>query len=155
MSGKIDERIAELGISLPEPPAPVAAYVPFVKTGNLVFVSGQVCFVGDDRSLSGKVGEALSVEQGYQAARNSALNTIAHVKSACDGDLDRVKRCVSLRVFIASPGAFNDHPLVANGASDLVVEVFGDAGKHARAAVGAPALPLDCAVEVESTWEID
>jgi len=155
MSGRVSERLAELGISLPAPPAPVAAYVPFVQTGNLVFIAGQVCFIGDDRSLSGKVGETLSVDQGYQAARNSALNTIAQLKAACDGNLDRVKRCVSLRVFIASPGEFTDHPIVANGASDLVGEVFGEAGKHARAAVGAPALPLDCAVEVESVWEVD
>ena len=143
MSGRVDKRLAELDISLPQPPAPVAAYVPFVQTGNLVFIAGQVCFIGDDRSLSGKVGKTLSVDQGYQAARNSALNTIAQLKAACDGNLDQVKRCVSLRVFIASPGEFTDHP------------IFGEAGKHARAAVGAPALPLDCAVEIESVWEID
>ena len=155
MSGHIDNRLAELGITLPEPPAPVAAYVPYVVTGNLVFIAGQVCFIGDDRSLAGKVSQELTVEQGYQAARNSALNTIAHLKNACGGDLDRVRRCVSLRVFIASPGTFTDHPKVGNGASDLVGEVFGEAGRHARAAVGCPSLPLDCAVEVESVWEIE
>ena len=155
MSGRIETQLEALGITLPAPPAPVAAYVPFVKTGNLVFIAGQVCFIGDDRSLAGKVGQDLTVEQGCQAARDSTLNTLAHLRNACDGDLDRVRRCVSLRVFIASPGEFIDHPQVGNGASDLVGEIFGEAGKHARAAVGCPSLPLDCAVEVESVWEID
>ena len=155
MSGRVDARLAELAIELPEPPAPVAAYVPFVQTGNLVFISGQVSFLGADDSFAGKVGADLTAEQGQQAARNSALNMLAHLKSACGGDLDRVTRCVSLRIYVASAPDFTGQPAVGNGASDLVGEIFGDAGKHARAAVGVTALPLNCAVEVESVWEID
>ena len=155
MSGQVDARLAELAIELPKPPAPVAAYVPFVQTRNLVFISGQVSFLGADDSLAGKVGADLTPEQGQQAARNSALNMLAHLKSACGGDLDRVTRCVSLRIYVASAPDFTGQPAVGNGASDLVGEIFGDAGKHARAAVGVTALPLNCAVEVESVWEID
>ena len=155
MSGRIDARLAELSVVLPEPPAPVAAYVPYVQTGNLVFISGQVSFLGGDDSLAGKVDADLTPEQGQQAARNSALNMLAHLKNACHGDLDRVKRCVSLRIYVASTPDFTGQPGVGNGASELVAEIFGDAGKHSRAAVGVTALPLNCAVEVESVWEID
>jgi len=154
MSGRIDARLAELTIELPDPPAPVAAYVPFVITGNLVFISGQVSILDDDDSGVGIVGADLTSEQGQQAARSSALNTLAHLKNACGGDLDRVTRCVSLRIYVASTPDFTGQPGVGNGASELVVEVFGDVGKHARAAVGVTALPLNCAVEVESVWEI-
>jgi enamine deaminase RidA (YjgF/YER057c/UK114 family) len=154
MSGRIDARLAQLSIELPTPPAPVAAYVPYVQTGNLVFISGQVSFLGDDKSSTGKIDAELTPEQGYQAARNSALNTLAHLKNACGGDLDRVTRCVSLRIYVASVADFTGQPAVANGASELFGEVFGDAGKHSRAAVGVTALPLNCAVEVESVWEI-
>jgi enamine deaminase RidA (YjgF/YER057c/UK114 family) len=132
----------------------VAAYVPFVITGNLVFISGQVSILNDDDSGVGIVGADLTSEQGQQAARSSALNTLAHLKNACGGDLDRVTRCVSLRIYVASTPDFTGQPGVGNGASELVVEVFGDVGKHARAAVGVTALPLNCAVEVESVWEI-
>jgi len=154
MSGRIDARLAQLSIELPTPPAPVAVYVPYVQTGNLVFISGQVSFLGDDKSSAGKIGAELTPEQGYQAARNSALNTLAHLKNACGGDLDRVTRCVSLRIYVASVADFTGQPAVANGASELFGDVFGDAGKHSRAAVGVTALPLNCAVEVESVWEI-
>lgn len=153
MSGRIEARLAELGITLPTPPAPVAAYVPFVKTGNLVFISGQVSFLGDDH-VTGKLGAEVAPDEGQRAARNAAINTLAHLKVACDGDLDRVKRCVSLRVYVASVAAFTGQPSVGNGASELVGEIFGEIGQHARAAVGVTALPLDCPVEVESVWEI-
>ncbi len=154
MSGRIDARLAELAIELPTPPAPVADYVPYVQTGNLVFISGQVSFIGKNDSSAGKVGAYLTPEEGKEAARNSALNTIAHLKTACGGDLDRVTRCVSIRIYIASAPDFTGQPAVGNGASELVGKIFGDLGKHSRAAVGVTALPLNCAVEVESVWEI-
>ena len=155
MSGRIEARLAELAIKLPSPPTPVAAYVPYVQTGNLIFISGQVSFLGKDDTSAGKVGADLTLEEGQQAARNSALNTLAHLKHAWGGDLDRVTRCVSLRIYVASAPDFPGQPAVGDGASELVGEIFGDAGKHARAAVGVTALPLNCAVEVESVWEID
>ncbi len=155
MSGRIEARLAELAIELPSPPAPVAAYVPYVQTGNLIFISGQVSFLGEDRSSTGKVGADLSPEAGKAAARNAALNTLAHLKNACGGNLDRITRCVSLRIYVASAPDFTGQPGVGNGASELVGEIFGNLGKHARAAVGVTALPLNCAVEVESVWEID
>jgi len=154
MSGQIDARLAQLAIELPSPPAPVAAYVPYVQTENLIFISGQVSFLGDDQSTTGKIGADLTPEMGQEAARNAALNTIAHLKNACGGDLDRVTRCVSLRIYVASTPDFTGQPAVANGASEVIGEIFGDLGKHSRAAVGVTALPLNCAVEVESVWEI-
>jgi enamine deaminase RidA (YjgF/YER057c/UK114 family) len=154
MTGRIDARLAQLGIELPQPPAPVAAYVPFVQTGNLVFISGQVSFLGDDQTTAGVVGADITPEKGQEAARNAALNSIAHLKNACGGDLDRVTRCISLRVYVASAPGFIGQPAVGNGASNIVGEIFGEAGKHSRAAVGVTALPLNCAVEVESVWEI-
>ena len=154
MGGRIDSRLAELGIELPEAPAPVASYVPFVQSGNLIFISGQVSFLGGDQSIKGKLGDSVDAAQGQEAARNAALNVIAHLKSACGGDLDRVTRCVSLRIFVASTADFTGQPAVGNGASEVVGEIFGEAGKHARAAVGVSALPLDCPVEVESVWEV-
>ncbi len=154
MPGRIDARITELGIELPQPPAPVAAYVPYVQTGNLVFISGQVSILDSSDIGTGVVGGDLTPEQGQQAARNSALNTLAHLKNACDGDLDQVRRCVGLRIYVASAPGFTGQPAVGNGASELIGEIFGDAGKHSRAAVGVTALPLNCAVEVESVWEV-
>jgi len=154
MTGQIDARLAELGIELPQPPTPVAAYVPYVQTGNLVFISGQVSLLDGCEIGIGVVGGDLTPEQGQQAARNSALNTLAHLKNACGGDLAQVRRCVSLRIYVASASGFTDQPAVGNGASELIGEIFGDAGKHSRAAIGVIALPLNCAVEVESLWEI-
>lgn len=154
MSGKIDSRLIHLDLELPTPPSPVASYVPYVETSNLIFISGQICFINEDRSLEGKVGDSLTLEQGQQGAQNSILNTLGHLKNACNGDLDRVKKCVSLRIFVASSPDFTDQALVANGASILVEKVFGDAGKHARAAVGVTVLPLNCCVEIESVWEL-
>jgi len=154
-SGKIDARLAELGIELPAPAAPVASYVPFVQTGNLVIISGQITMEDGAVKYSGKLGSEVSVEDGYAAARLCAINLLAQLKAACGGDLDRVKRVVRLGGFVACSPDFSDHPKVINGASDLMAEVFGDAGQHARAAVGAPSLPLNVTVEVEGMFEID
>lgn len=152
----IDTKIAELGLTLPEPSAPVANYVPYVVTGNLVFISGQISKVGDEL-IGGRLGEDLSVEQGQAAARLSALNLLAQIKAACGGDLTRVKRIVKLGGFVqALPGATAaDIPKVINGCSDIMVAVFGDKGRHARFAVSAPSLPLDVAVEIDAIVEIE
>lgn len=154
MTGRIETRLKDLGINLPAPPAPVASYVPTVKTGNLVFVSGQIPAAADGLKYIGIVGQDLSVEDGKAAARLCAINLLAQTKAACDGDLDRVTRCVKLSVFVNAVPGFTQHPEIANGASDLMVEVFGDAGKHARAAVGSGSLPRNVAVEVEAVFEI-
>jgi enamine deaminase RidA (YjgF/YER057c/UK114 family) len=154
MSGRIDARLKDLGITLPNPPAPVASYVPSVTTGNLVFVSGQVTLGPGGLEYVGIVGKDFDVEQGKAAARLCAVNILAQLKAACGGDLDRVVRAVKLTGFVNAIPGFSQHPEVINGASDLMVEVFGDAGKHARAAVGAGSLPRNVAVEVEAIFEI-
>lgn len=144
----IDAKLAELGITLPEPAAPVAAYVPVVIAGGLAHVSGQVSIVGG-QLLKGRLGEDLSFEQGVEGARACGLMILAQLKAAL-GSLDRVERVVKLGVFINSAADFTDQPKVANGASELMAQVFGDAGKHARSAVGVPCLPLGVAVEVDA-----
>ncbi len=154
MAGTIDARLQELGIELPQAAAAVANYVPYVVTGNLVFVSGQVTIENGEFKYQGKVGSDLSVEQGQEAARLCALNIIAQLKEACGGDLDRIRRIVKLGGFVNSTPDFEDQPKVINGASDLMVEVFGDKGKHARAAVSAGALPVGVSVEVDAVAEI-
>jgi len=154
MAGGIDARLEELGIELPQAAAAVANYVPYVVTGKLVFVSGQVTIENGELKYQGKLGSDLSVEQGQEAARLCALNIIAQLKQACGGDLDRVRRIVKLGGFVNSTPDFKDQPKVINGASDLMVEVFGDKGKHARAAVSAGALPVGVAVEVDAVAEI-
>jgi len=154
MTGKVESRLKDLGIQLPTPPAPVASYVPYVMSGNLVFVSGQVTATPDGLKYVGTVGKEISIEDGKAAARLCAINLIAQVKAAAGGDLDRVKRCVKVTVFVNAVPGFAQHPEVANGASDLFVEVFGDAGKHARAAVGAGSLPRNVATEVEAVFEL-
>jgi len=154
MTGRIETRLKDLGIALPAPPAPVASYVPTVKTGNLVFVSGQIPAGPTGLQYVGIVGLDLSVDDGKAAARLCAINLLAQVKAACDGDLDRVTRCVKLSVFVNAVPGFTQHPEIANGASDLMVQVFDEAGKHARAAVGAGSLPRNVAVEVEAVFEI-
>ena len=154
MPGKIDARLAELGIALPEPAAPAGAYVPYVVTGSLVFVAGQITLENGEIKYKGRLGESLNVDDGYAAARLCGLNLLAQVRGACAGDLDRVKRVVRLGGFVNSAADFTDQAKVINGASDLMVEVFGDAGRHARAAVGAPSLPLGVSVEVEGIFEI-
>ncbi|MBT3359874.1 MAG: RidA family protein [Rhodospirillales bacterium] len=154
MPGTIDARLAELGIDLPQGPAPVANYVPFVVTGNLVFISGQVPLIDGKPQYFGHLGDPHGVDEGYEAARFCGLNVIAQLRNACGGDLDRVVRVVKLVGFVASTPAFTDAPKVVNGASDLMVEVFGEAGRHARSAVGVSSLPLGVAVEVEAIFEI-
>lgn len=155
MAVSVDARLAELGISLPTPVAPVASYVPFVQTGSLVMISGQVTMDNGELRFVGKLGENMSVEEGYQAARLCGVNLIAQMRVACGGDLDRVKRVVRLGGFVNATPDFTDHPKVINGASDLMQEVFGDAGQHARAAVGSSSLPLGVAVEVDAIVEIE
>jgi enamine deaminase RidA (YjgF/YER057c/UK114 family) len=155
MANTIDARLKELGITIPEAPAPAANYVPFTTSGNLVFVAGQVPFVDGKLTKTGRVGEDASVEDGHEQARICAINLIAQVKVACGGDLDRVRRVVKLGGFVASASDFTGQPAVVNGASDLMVDVFGDAGKHARFAVGANVLPLGCVVEIDGIFEID
>ena len=152
--GKIDQRIAELGLELPVPAKPVANYVPWVRTGNLVFVSGQGAIKDGKIILQGRLGEDVSIEDGIKSARQCALNVIAHLREACGGDLDRVVRVVKLLGFVNATATFPDHPKVINGASDTMVEVFGDKGRHARSAVGAPSLPFNLSVEVEAIFEI-
>jgi enamine deaminase RidA (YjgF/YER057c/UK114 family) len=154
MAGRIEQRLKELSIELPKAAAPAANYVPTVRAGDLLFVSGQVTVKDGQFTFVGKLGRDYTLEQGQQAARLCAINVLAQVKAALDGDLDRVKRCVKLTVFVNSVDDFTDQPKVANGASDLLVEVLGDAGRHARSAIGVNVLPLDLAVEVEAIFEV-
>ena len=155
MPGKIEAKLAELGITLPRPMAPIANYVPFVVTDKLVVVSGQVPAVDGRIAVTGKVGAGISIDQGKEAARLCFINVLVHLKAACGGDLDRVRQVVRLGGFIASPPEFTQQAQVMNGASDLAVAVFGEAGRHARTTIGVPALPADAAVEVEGLFRID
>ena len=155
MPGKIEAKLAELGITLPRPMAPIANYVPFVVTDKLVVVSGQVPAVDGRIAVTGKVGAGISIDQGKEAARLCFINVLVHLKTACGGDLDRVRQVVRLGGFIASPPEFTQQAQVMNGASDLAVAVFGEAGRHARTTIGVPALPADAAVEVEGLFRID
>ena len=153
--GLIDKRLAELGIVLPKPAQPVATYVPWVRTGNLVYISGQGAMKDGKLEYTGRVGDTVSLEDAVTSARLTAINIISHLRDACGGDLDRVKRIVKLLGLVNCTPAFGDHPKVINGASDLMVEVFGDKGRHARSAVGAPSLPFGLSVEVEAIAEIE
>jgi enamine deaminase RidA (YjgF/YER057c/UK114 family) len=154
MSGSIEKKLASLGIDLPTPAAPIANYVPFVRSGNMLVVSGQLCF-GTDGNLvaKGQLGDGVSMDDGQRAARACAVNLLAQLKSAL-GDLDKVTRVVRLGGFINSAPGFTDGPKVMNGASDLMVEVFGEKGRHARSTVGVAALPANAAVEVEGQFEV-
>jgi enamine deaminase RidA (YjgF/YER057c/UK114 family) len=154
MAGSAEKVLAEKKIELPKAAAPVANYVPVVTAGNLAFVSGQVTVWNGEFKFIGRLGKEYSIEQGQQAARICGLNILAQVKLALGGDLDRVKRCVKLNVFVNSLADFTEQPKVANGVSDLMVEIFGDAGKHARAAIGVNVLPLNVAVEVDALFEV-
>lgn len=153
--GKIDKRLAELGITLATPPKPVANYVGWVRSGNLVFTAGQVPLVDGKFHHQGKVGSAISLEEANRAARLCAINIVSQLREACGGDLDRVKRIVKLVGFVNAEPGFTDHPKVINGASDLMVEIFGENGKHARSAVGSGSLPANVSVEVEAVAEIE
>ena len=153
--GQIDKRLAELGITLPVPAKPVANYVGWVRTGNLVYTAGQVPLKDGKIDYQGKLGKEYTVEQGAQAARICAINVVAQLKDAVGGDLDRIKRIVKVVGFVNGVPDFADHPKVVNGASDLLVEIFGDKGRHARSAVGSGSLPVNVAVEVEAVAEIE
>jgi len=154
MAGTAEKKLQELGIALQEPRAPMANYVPFVRIGNMLTVSGQVCIDGDGKMVvKGQLGGGVSIENGQKAARVCAINLLAQVKAAI-GDLDKVVRVVRLGGFINSAPGFPDGPKVMNGASDLMVAVFGDKGKHARSTVGVAALPAEAAVEVEGLFEV-
>ncbi|MFK5977583.1 MAG: RidA family protein [Rhizobiaceae bacterium] len=154
MSTSISARLKEMGIELPEPAAPVASYVGFVRQGDLVFVSGQLPFVDGAVTCTGLHGDTVSIDDGTEAARVCAINILAQMKVACDGDIDRIVRCIRLGGFVASTPTFTDHPKVINGASDFMGEALGEKGIHARAAVGVAALPLNACVEIEATFSI-
>ncbi|RJE83997.1 RidA family protein [Paracoccus onubensis] len=149
----IENRLAELGITLPDAPAPAANYVPFAQSGNLIFISGQIS-ADENGLIIGKLGENMETEAGAAAARRCGLALIAQLK-AVTGSLDKVKRVVKLSGFVNSTPDFTEQPKVINGCSDLMVEIFGDAGRHARAAVSAPSLPLGVAVEIEAIFEVE
>jgi enamine deaminase RidA (YjgF/YER057c/UK114 family) len=153
MTSTIERRIAELGLTLPDAPAPAANYVPFVVTGDMVFVSGQIS-ANADGLITGKLGADLDTAAGAAAARTCALALIAQAKAAAGGDLDRIARVVKLTGFVNCTPDFTEQPKVINGASDLFAEIFGDKGRHARAAVGAPSLPLGVAVEIEAIFAL-
>jgi len=153
MAGKIETRLAELGLELPEAPAPAANYVPYVIIDNMVYISGQIS-KDSNGLICGKLGDNTSVEQGAAAARVCGLNLIAQLREACGGNLDRVVKVVKLGGFVNATDDFTDHPAVINGTSDLMAEVFGKTGEHARAAVGCVSLPLGVAVEVEGIFQI-
>ena len=151
-----EQRLADLGLTLPTPAAPVANYVPFVRSGNLLFISGQLPYGADgklDQAHVGKVGAAVLAEDGYAAARQCAINILAQAKAAL-GSLDAIVRCVRLTGFVAAAPGFVAIPAIVNGASDLMVAVLGEKGRHARSAVGVAQLPLDSAVEIEATFEV-
>ena len=154
MSGSVEKKLASLGITLPTPASPIANYVPFVRSGDMLIVSGQLCF-GPDGNLvaKGHLGGCVSMDDGQKAARACAVNLLAQLKAAL-GDLDKVTRVVRLGGFINSASGFADAPKVMNGASDLMVEVFGEKGRHARSTVGVAALPANAAVEVEGQFEV-
>jgi len=149
-----DKHLQELGITLPPAAAPVGNYVGYTVSGNMVFVSGQLPLDGGKVAVQGRVGDGLSVDDGYRAGRLCALNIIAQLKAACGGSLNRVSRVLRLGGFVCVAPSFVDAPKCVNGASDLMVEIFGDAGRHARFAVGVATLPAGAAVEVDATFEI-
>lgn len=149
----IETRLAELGVTLPDAPAPAANYVPFVRIGDVVYVSGQISNDADGL-ITGKLGETMDVEAGAAAARRCAINLLAQVRAACDGDLDRLVRVIKLTGFVNSTADFTSQPQVVNGASDFLVAALGEAGRHSRSAVSAASLPLGVAVEIEGIFQI-
>ena len=151
----IEDNLKKLGINLPKAPKPVGSYSAYKKSGNLLFVSGQVSFKADGTLIKGKAGKDLSLEQCQEAAKVCCINILAQVKEACDGDLNKVKQCIKITGYVNSSDDFVDQPKVINGASDLLVNIFGDKGIHARAAISTNSLPLGAAVEVESIFEIN
>lgn len=150
---QFESRLADMGVTLPDAPAPAANYVPSVRVGDMLYVSGQVS-MGPDGFITGKLGADMDTHEGAQAARSCAISLLAQVKAACDGDLDRLKRVVKLTGFVNSTADFGDQPAVINGASDFLAEVLGDAGRHSRSAVSAASLPFGVAVEIEGIFQI-
>ncbi len=153
MADTIESRLAAAGVTLPEAAAPAANYVPYVVFGSMLQTSGQLPLEAGKLAVSGKLGGDVSLEDGQKAARLCAINILAQAKAALGGDWDRVKRLLKLTVFVASDPSFTEQHKVANGASDFLVEILGDAGRHARSAVGVPSLPMDAAVEIEAIFE--
>ena len=153
MSNHFETKLKELGITLPDAPAPAANYVPFVQVGDIVYVSGQIS-ADANGFIKGKLGDDMTTEEGAAAARACAINLLAQVKAACGGDLDRLVRVVKLTGFVNSTADYTDQPKVVNGASDLLSEALGDAGKHSRSAVSAASLPLGVAVEIEGIFQV-
>ena len=155
MVSKVEQRLQGIGVTIPNAPTPAANYLPFTRTGNLIFVSGQVPFVDGKLEVTGTVGQNASIEEAQGQAKICAINLLAQLKVACGGDLDRVVKVVKLGAFVASADDFFGQPIVVNTASDLMVNAFGDAGRHARFAVGTNALPLNCLVEIDGIFEIN
>ena len=151
----VEKKIKQLNIEIPKSPKPVGAYVAFRIINKLVYISGQVSFDQNGNLIKGKVGSELSLEQGQEAAKACAINIISQLKSACGGDLEKVKSCIKINGYVNSTDNFLDQPKVINAASELIVSVFGEKGKHARAAVSVNSLPLGAAVEIESIFEIN
>ena len=149
----IDEKLQSLGIIIPSAPKPAANYIPYVITNNLIFISGQVPFINGEIKDTGKVGENIDIDKAKTIARQCGINVISVLKDALDGDLSRVIKCVKLGVFVACTNDFHNQPEVANGVSDLMVEIFGEAGRHARLAVGTNSLPRNIPVEVDAIFE--
>lgn len=154
-AGRVESRLAELGITLPAAPAPLANYVAYAVEGNVAYIAGQIPMYAGELMYPGKVPTQVTVEQARAAARQCGINILAALKSACGGDLDRVRRCVRLQGFVASADDFTAQPTVINAASDLMVEVFGDAGKHTRLALGSNVLPLDSCVEISAMFVLN
>ncbi len=152
---QFDEKINELKIILPEPKAPVGAYVATKVVGKLLFISGQISMDENSKLITGKLGKDLNLEQGYKAAKRCGLSIIAHLKKACNGDLDRVKSCVKLTGYVNSTDDFKDQPKIINGASDIIAKIFDKKGEHTRAAVSVNSLPLGVAVEVDAIFELN
>ncbi len=148
-----DQKLRDLGLELPKAPTPVATYVPYRRAGNLLYIAGQGPALGSNGGGRGTLGQGLSIEEGYAAARSAGLNVLAQVHAAL-GTLNTVRQCVKLGGFVNSADDFHDQPKVINGASDLFVDIFGEAGKHARYAVGVNTLPFNVAVEIETVWEV-
>ena len=155
MTNDINKRLEELNIQIDQPTAPAGSYIPYVISNNLVFISGQLPFIDGELTVKGKIGDNVSVEEGIEMAKACAMALLSQLKAACNGDLNKVKKVVKLGGFVASTPDFTDHPKIINGASDLLVKIFEEKGKHARFAVGAPALPRDVPVEIEGIFEID
>ena len=151
----IEDKLKKLNIILPEPKAPVGAYVATKIVGKLLFVSGQVSIDKNTKLITGKIGKDLNLDEGYEAAKRCGLSIVAHVKNACGGDLDRIKTCVKLTGYVNSTDDFKDQPKIINGASDIIAKIFDDKGEHTRAAVSVNSLPLGVAVEVDAIFEIN